>query len=79
MNISGYVMSKRKLTLLVEKGIVRGWDDPRLPTIEGLRRRGYTPGGINTLCERVGITRASNLIAQSFVVFCFFLCLLIAL
>ena len=60
-------MSKRKLTILVEKGIVRGWDDPRLPTIEGLRRRGYTPEGINTLCERVGITRASNLIAKSYV------------
>jgi len=70
LNISGYVMSKRKLTLLVEKGIVRGWDDPRLPTIEGLRRRGYTPGGINTLCERVGITRASNLIAQSYLEEC---------
>ena len=55
LNVSGYVMSKRKLTLLVEEGIVRGWDDPRLPTIEGLRRRGYTPAGINDLCERVGI------------------------
>jgi len=64
LNVSGYVMSKRKLTLLVEEGIVRGWDDPRLPTIEGLRRRGYTPAGINDLCERVGITRASNLISH---------------
>jgi len=58
-------MSKRKLTTLVDNGIVCGWDDPRLPTIEGLRRRGYTPNGINSLCERVGITRASNLISQS--------------
>merc|ERR1712100_190570 len=70
LNVSGYVMSKRKLTILVEKGIVRGWDDPRLPTIEGLRRRGYTPEGINTLCERVGITRASNLIAKSYLEEC---------
>lgn len=65
LNVSGYVMSKRKLTLLVEKGIVSGWDDPRLPTIEGFRRRGYTPGGINLLCEKVGITRSQNLIDQS--------------
>jgi len=63
--MTGYVMSKRKLTTLVEEGYVNGWDDPRLPTIEGLRRRGYTPEGINSFCEKIGITRASNLISQS--------------
>ena len=64
LNLSGHVMSKRKLTTLVEEGYVSGWDDPRLPTIEGLKRRGYTPQAINNFCERIGITRASNLISM---------------
>jgi glutaminyl-tRNA synthetase len=65
LNVSGYAMSKRKLTLMVDQRIVHGWDDPRMPTIEGLRRRGYTPEGINNFCERVGITRASNMISHA--------------
>ena len=55
-------MSKRKLTILVDENIVSGWNDPRLPTIEGLRRRGYTPRSINLFCNEIGITRNANLI-----------------
>jgi len=62
LNITGHVMSKRKLTELVERKIVNGWDDPRLPTIDGLRRRGYTPEAINNFCEKVGITRNSGFV-----------------
>eukprot|EP01094_Clydonella_sp_ATCC50884_P008021 TRINITY_DN1729_c1_g1_i2.p1 TRINITY_DN1729_c1_g1~~TRINITY_DN1729_c1_g1_i2.p1 ORF type:complete len:466 (-),score=162.87 TRINITY_DN1729_c1_g1_i2:341-1738(-) len=62
LNVSNYMMSKRRIIKLVESGIVRGWDDPRLATIVGLRRRGYTPEAIKDLCERVGITRSENLI-----------------
>jgi len=54
------VMSKRKLHLLVEEGIVEGWDDPRMPTIAGLRRRGYTPASIRSFCQRIGISKADN-------------------
>ena len=54
------VMSKRKLNMLVTEGIVEGWDDPRMPTIAGLRRRGYTPASIRTFCQRIGISRADN-------------------
>ncbi|MBF0624564.1 MAG: glutamine--tRNA ligase/YqeY domain fusion protein [Magnetococcales bacterium] len=54
------VVSKRKLIQLVESGAVTGWDDPRMPTISGLRRRGYTPRGIRDFCRRVGITKAPN-------------------
>lgn len=55
LNISHMVLSKRKLITLVERGIVKGWDDPRMPTLQGLRRRGYTPAAINDFCSRVGI------------------------
>jgi len=61
LNITRTVMSKRKLIQLVEEKRVRGWDDPRLPTINGLRRRGYTPQSVNAFCERVGVTRAFNM------------------
>ena len=54
------VMSKRKLQWLVEEGVVEGWDDPRMPTIAGLRRRGYTPASIRTFCQRIGISKADN-------------------
>lgn len=63
LNITNFTMSKRKLTKLVSAGIVDGWDDPRLPTLEGLRRKGYTADAINAFCEKVGITRAENLIS----------------
>ena len=54
------ITSKRKLTQLVEEGRVEGWDDPRLPTIAGMRRRGYTPASIRDFCERIGVTRSEN-------------------
>ncbi|MDH5394389.1 MAG: glutamine--tRNA ligase/YqeY domain fusion protein [Gammaproteobacteria bacterium] len=60
LNLQFTVMSKRKLTELVEEGHVEGWDDPRLPTIAGLRRRGYTAGSIVEFCDRIGITKSDN-------------------
>src|SRR6478609_9731090 len=56
------VMSKRKLLQLVEEGHVRGWDDPRMPTLAGLRRRGYTPASIRNFCDRVGVAKRENVI-----------------
>ena len=60
LNLTYTVMSKRKLLELVEGGQVEGWDDPRMPTICGLRRRGYTPASIRTFCERIGMARRDN-------------------
>jgi glutaminyl-tRNA synthetase len=62
LSLSHTVTSKRKLLSLVEQGQVSGWDDPRMPTIAGLRRRGYTPGSIREFCERIGVTKAANLV-----------------
>jgi len=62
LNLSYTVMSKRKLGRLVEEGYVRGWDDPRMPTISGLRRRGYTPESIRDFSDRVGVAKRDNLI-----------------
>ena len=62
LNLSYTVMSKRKLLELVDGGYVTGWDDPRLPTIAGLRRRGYTPESIRNFCERVGVAKRENVI-----------------
>ncbi|MFK7756195.1 MAG: glutamine--tRNA ligase/YqeY domain fusion protein [Flavobacteriales bacterium] len=62
LNLNYTVMSKRKLRKLVEEGIVDGWNDPRMPTLSGLRRRGYTPESIRNFCERVGIARRDNVI-----------------
>lgn len=62
MNVNYTVTSKRKLRLLVEKGIVDGWDDPRMPTISGLRRRGYTPQSLRRFCEMTGVARAANVV-----------------
>lgn len=64
LNIDYTVMSKRKLKKLVEEGYVDGWDDPRLPTISGLRRRGYTPNSIKDFCERVGVTRKDSVVSH---------------
>jgi glutaminyl-tRNA synthetase len=55
-------MSKRKLRDLVEKGFVSGWDDPRMPTISGLRRRGYTPEAIRDFCDRIGVAKANSMV-----------------
>jgi glutaminyl-tRNA synthetase len=62
LNLNYTVMSKRKLLRLVEEGHVRGWDDPRMPTIAGLRRRGYTPESIRNFAERVGVAKRENVI-----------------
>jgi glutaminyl-tRNA synthetase len=62
LNLSHTVMSKRKLLQLVEAGLVSGWDDPRMPTLAGLRRRGYTPEAIRDFCERIGVAKADNLV-----------------
>ncbi|HSP13338.1 MAG TPA: glutamine--tRNA ligase/YqeY domain fusion protein [Thermoanaerobaculia bacterium] len=62
LNLNYTVMSKRKLLRLVEEGHVRGWDDPRMPTLAGLRRRGYTPASIRNFCDRVGVARRENVI-----------------
>jgi glutaminyl-tRNA synthetase len=63
-------MSKRKLLTLVKEGIVRGWDDPRMPTIGGLRRRGYTPESVRNFAERVGVARRDQVIDVSLLEFC---------
>ncbi len=65
LNLEYTVMSKRRLTQLVDEGHVSGWDDPRLPTIAGLRRRGYTPAAIREFCERIGVTKADNLVEMA--------------
>ncbi|MEC8695225.1 MAG: glutamine--tRNA ligase, partial [Pseudomonadota bacterium] len=62
LELEGTVTSKRKLNALVESGNVSGWDDPRMPTIAGMRRRGYSPEGIRLFCERIGVTRKPNTI-----------------
>jgi regulator of sigma E protease len=59
-------MSKRKLRALVEGGRVSGWDDPRMPTLCGLRRRGYTPASIRNFCERIGVAKVSSTVEYSF-------------
>ncbi|KAA6182992.1 glutamine--tRNA ligase/YqeY domain fusion protein [Thiohalocapsa marina] len=62
LNLEYTVMSKRLLTQLVEEGIVEGWDDPRMPTLAGLRRRGFTPEAVREFCARIGVTKADNLV-----------------
>jgi len=70
LNLSYTIMSKRKLLQLVEDGIVNGWDDPRMPTISGLRRRGYTPNAIRKFIETVGVAKRDNIIDVSLLEFC---------
>jgi len=65
LNLTYTVMSKRRLLELVEEGRVAGWDDPRMPTISGLRRRGYTPESICNFCEQIGVTRFDGVISKS--------------
>ncbi|NLB53814.1 MAG: glutamine--tRNA ligase/YqeY domain fusion protein [Syntrophomonadaceae bacterium] len=62
LNLTYTVMSKRKLRELVENGYVDGWDDPRMPTISGLRRRGYTPSSIRDFCERIGVAKRNSMV-----------------
>ncbi|MFM7023028.1 MAG: glutamine--tRNA ligase/YqeY domain fusion protein [Flavobacteriales bacterium] len=70
LNLSYTVMSKRKLLQLVNEKHVNGWDDPRMPTISGIRRRGYTPEAMHEFCEKVGISKRENLIDVSLLEFC---------
>lgn len=70
LNLNYTVMSKRKLLQLVERGFVNGWDDPRMPTISGLRRRGYTPQSIRNFADIVGIAKRDNLIDINLLEFC---------
>ena len=70
LGIDHTVLSKRKLRALVENGYVSGWDDPRMPTLCGLRRRGYTPLSIRNFCERVGVAKSPNTIPYAFLEFC---------
>jgi glutaminyl-tRNA synthetase len=62
LNLSHTVLSKRKLMRLVEEGHVAGWDDPRMPTLSGLRRRGYTPGALRAFCERIGVAKSASVV-----------------
>ena len=70
LNITKTVMSKRKLRALVENGLVTGWDDPRMPTISGLRRRGYTPESIRDFCDRIGVAKADSTVDVALLEFC---------
>ncbi|WP_374016750.1 glutamine--tRNA ligase/YqeY domain fusion protein [Paenibacillus thiaminolyticus] len=66
LNITNTVMSKRKLKQLVDEGIVDGWDDPRMPTISGLRRRGFTPESIRTFCREIGVTKGNSMVDSKY-------------
>lgn len=70
LNMTYTVMSKRKLLQLVKEGHVQSWDDPRMPTISGMRRRGYTPESIRDFCDRIGIAKRENIIDFSLLEFC---------
>ena len=70
LNLEYAITSKRKLTLLVTEKIVDGWNDPRMPTVSGLRRRGYTPASIREFCHRIGVTKQENTVEMSTLEFC---------
>lgn len=70
LNLTYTVMSKRKLLQLVQEKMVDGWDDPRMPTISGLRRRGYTPASLRNFCDRIGVQRRENIIDVGLLEFC---------
>lgn len=70
LNLSYTVMSKRKLLQLVNEGHVRGWNDPRMPTISGLRRRGYTPAAIRNFCERIGVAKRDSMVDMALLEHC---------
>ncbi len=70
LGINNTVMSKRKLRQLVEEGYVNGWDDPRMPTLCGLRRRGYTPASIRNFCEKIGVSKTNSVVEYSFLEHC---------
>lgn len=70
LNLSHTVLSKRRLIQLVQEGLVNGWDDPRMPTLAGLRRRGYPPAAIRTFCERIGVGKRENLVDLALLEYC---------
>jgi len=70
LNLTNTVMSKRKLLNLIEEGYVAGWDDPRIPTISGLRRKGYTPEAIRNFCERIGVAKTNSVVDVRFLEHC---------
>lgn len=70
LGINNTVMSKRKLRTLVEEGYVDGWDDPRMPTLCGLRRRGYTPASIRNFCDRIGVSKVNSIVDYGFLEYC---------
>ncbi|MDP2863930.1 MAG: glutamine--tRNA ligase/YqeY domain fusion protein [Desulfobacterales bacterium] len=70
LNLNHTVMSKRKLLELVQDGLVSGWDDPRMPTISGLRRRGYTPGAIRIFCEKIGVAKSNSIVDMALLEYC---------
>lgn len=70
LGINHTVMSKRKLKLLVDNGLVASWDDPRMPTISGLRRRGYTPESIRNFCDRIGVSKVNSTVDYGFLEHC---------
>jgi len=70
LNLTYTVLSKRKLIQLVQQGHVSGWDDPRMPTISGLRRRGYTPAAIRNFCDRIGVARSDNMVELALLEYC---------
>ena len=70
LNLEYTVMSKRKLTTLVDEGLVEGWDDPRMPTLAGLRRRGFTPGSIRDFCRRIGVSKSENTVQMGMLESC---------
>ena len=70
LNLTYTVLSKRKLIQLVEQGHVNGWDDPRMPTISGLHRRGYTPAAIRNFCDRIGVARSDSMVDLALLEYC---------
>ena len=70
LGINNTLMSKRKLRTLVENGVVSGWDDPRMPTLCGLRRRGYTPAAVRSFCDRIGVAKVNSTVDSAFLEHC---------
>ncbi len=70
LNLSYTMMSKRRLLELVQNKVVMGWNDPRMPTISGLRRRGYSPSSIREFCDRIGISKADSMVDINLLYFC---------
>ncbi|QCI22264.1 glutamine--tRNA ligase [Buchnera aphidicola] len=70
LNLEFCILSKRKLSILIKKNVIKGWDDPRIPTLSGLKRKGYTPSSIRSFCEKIGITKQNSLIEFSMLEHC---------